>query len=162
MKKLFNKLFIEETSHTGIQFFRSLFVGGIASVVDMGVLILLKELFGMAESLATVFGFIAGLTVNYVISTFWVFSKAKVKNRMVDFIVFGVIGIIGLGLTQLIIAPFSEQGIFGEGFLVSHAVFGSLVPIDKYYIIGKVLAIVLTYMWNFFARKFILYRKSES
>lgn len=161
MKKLFNKLFVEETTNTFIQFFRSVFVGAVASVADLGVLILFRELVKLSETWSTVFGFIAGLTVNYVISTFWVFSKAKVKNRVFDFIAFGVIGIIGLGLTQLIIAPFAMDGMFGQGFLVSNAVFGSLIPVDKYYIIGKLLSIVLVYIWNFCARKFILYRKCE-
>ncbi len=155
------ELFISGTNNTFIQFFRSLFVGGIATVADMAVLIFFRELFGMSEDIAAVFGFIVGLAVNYIISTFWVFSKAKVKNRVLDFIVFGVIGIVGLGLTQLIIAPFALDGIFGEGFLVKNAVFGSLIPTDKYYIIGKMLAVVLVYMWNFFARKFLLYNKSE-
>ena len=155
------ELFVGDTDHTGIQFFRSLFVGGIATIADMTVMILIREVFKVPEGVAAVFGFIFGLAVNYIISTYWVFAKAKVKNRAADFIAFGVIGIIGLGLTQLIIEPFSVKGMFGEGILVSHAVFGSLVPTDKYYIIGKVIAVVLVYMWNFFARKFFLYNKSE-
>ena len=157
----FKEIFIEGTNNTFIQFFRSLFVGGIATVVDMAVLIAVREIFRLPEDICAVFGFVAGLTVNYIVSNLWVFSKAKVKNRAADFIAFGVIGIIGLGLTQLIIEPFSVKGMFGEGILVSHAVFGSLVPTDKYYIIGKVIAVVLVYMWNFFARKFFLYNKSE-
>lgn len=162
LKEWFHKLFVEETNHTGLQFFRSIFVGGIATVADFGVLIVLKQLFGMSESLASVFSFIVGLTVNYVVSTVWVFSKAKVKNRVVDFIVFALIGIVGLGLTELIIAPFSEKGIFGVGFFVKNAVFGSLIAVEQYYIIGKLFSVVLVYMWNFFARKFILYRKTET
>lgn len=158
---LFNKFFIEETNNTFIQFFRSIFVGGVATVADMAVLILFRELFKCSESLSAVLGFIAGVTVNYIICTFWVFSKAKVKNRLLDFLAFCVIGIIGLGLTELIIAPFSLKGIFGEGILVSNSVFGDLIPTDKYYIIGKLIAIVLVYIWNFCARKFILYRNCE-
>lgn len=158
---MFKKLFVEETTNTFIQFFRSVFVGGVASVADMGVLILFRELFGLSESWATVLGFIAGLTVNYVISTFWVFAKAKVKNRAFDFVAFGIIGVIGLGLTQLIIAPFAVDGLFGEGFFVRKAIFGSIIPTDKYYIIGKLVSIVLVYIWNFCARKFILYRHCE-
>ncbi len=161
IKKWFHKLFIEETTNTFIQFFRSLFVGGIATVADIGVLVLFRELFGMPEKGATVFGFIAGLTVNYIVSTFWVFAKAKVKNRVVDFIAFAVIGIIGLGLTELIIAPFAMEGFFGMGYFVKHATFGTLIPVDKYYIVGKLVATVLVYIWNFCARKFILYRKAE-
>ncbi len=153
--------FVGDTDNTLIQFFRSLFVGGVATLADMGVMVFLREVFGVSESIAAVFAFIVGLAVNYIISTFWVFAKAKVKNRAADFIAFGVIGVIGLGLTQLIIAPFSVEGIFGKGILVQYSVFGSLIPADKYYIIGKMLAVVLVYMWNFFARKFFLYNKSE-
>ena len=155
------KLFVEGTNNTFIQFFRSLFVGGIATVVDMAVLILVRELAHLPEDICAVFGFVVGLTVNYIISNVWVFSKAKVKNRALDFIVCAVIGIIGLGLTQLIIAPFAMEGLFGEGFLVSNAVFGSLLPVDKYYIVGKLIAVVLVYMWNFFARKFLLYNNTS-
>ncbi len=162
LKKWFNTLFVEETSNTFIQFFRSLFVGGIATVADFGIMILFRELIGTSESIAAVFGFIAGLTVNYVVSTFWVFSKAKVKNRVFDFIAFAVIGIIGLGLTELIIAPFAVDGIFGEGFFVKNSSFSSIIPTDKYYIVGKLVATVLVYIWNFCARKFILYRKVET
>lgn len=161
MKKLFNKLFVKETNNTMIQFFRSVFVGGIASVADIAVLALFKELFGISEAVSTVLGFIAGLTVNYVISTFWVFAKAKVKNRAFDFIAFGIIGVIGLGLTELIIAPFAADGILGVGYFVKHTIFGNFIPVDKYYLIGKLIAIVLVYIWNFCARKFILYRNCE-
>ena len=154
-------LFFGDTSHTGIQFFRSLFVGGIATVVDMLVMILFRELVHVPEGVAAVFGFIVGLAANYIISTFWVFAKAKVKNRITDFIGFAVIGIIGLGLTQLIIDPFAMEGMFGQGIIVSWRIFGELIPQDKYYIVGKALAVVIVYMWNFFARKFILYRKCE-
>ena len=122
-KGFINSLFISETNNTFIQFFRSLFVGGIATVADMGFLILFRELFKMPETGATVIGFVAGLTVNYIISTFWVFSKAKVQNRVFDFIAFAVIGIIGLGLTSLIIAPFAMEGLFGEGFFVRNQIF---------------------------------------
>ena len=54
-----------------------------------------------------------------------------------------------------------ELGVVMATYDITDAVFGSFVPVDKYYIIGKMLAVVLVYMWNFFARKFILYRKVE-
>lgn len=159
--KWFKMLFVTETNNTLIQFFRSLFVGGIATVADFGIMIAAKELFHSTETVAAIFGFIAGLTVNYLVSTFWVFSKAKVNNRIFDFIAFAVIGIIGLGLTELIIAPFAVEGLFGKGYFVQKEIFGSLIPTDKYYILGKLVATVLVYIWNFCARKFILYRNCE-
>ena len=157
----FRKLFIEETSNTFIQFFRSLFVGGAATVVDIIVLIICRELFHTQESIGAAVGFVFGVTVNYIISTLWVFAKAKVENRTKDFIFFVIIGIIGALLTELIIAPFSMEGMFGEGFFVTHQTFGALIPADKYYIVGKFIAVVLVYIWNFCARKFILYRNCE-
>jgi hypothetical protein len=42
---LFNNLFMDKTDNTSLQFFRSLFVGGIATVADMGVLAILTKLF---------------------------------------------------------------------------------------------------------------------
>ena len=154
------KIFVENTNNTFIQFFRSLFVGGIATIIDMVVMIFFREVFHFPEGVAAVISFIAGLVANYVISNMWVFATAKVKNRFLDFVAFSVIGVIGLGLTQLIIAPFSMEGIFGEGFLVSWAAIPFVQP-RHYYIIGKCLAVVLVYMWNFFARKFFLYNKTE-
>ena len=158
---LIKKLFIEETNNTFIQFFRSLFVGGAATVVDIIALIICREIFHAPESIAAAVGFVFGVTVNYIISTLWVFAKAKVDNRTKDFIFFVIIGIIGAMLTELIIAPFFVFGIFGEGFFVKHQTFNFLIPADKYYIVGKFIAVVLVYIWNFCARKFILYRNCE-
>lgn len=161
LKEKFKLLFVDETNNTFIQFFRSLFVGGAATVFDIAALVVCRELFHAPESVAAAVGFVFGVTVNYIISTLWVFAKAKVENRTKDFIFFVIIGIIGAVLTELIIAPFAVDGIFGEGFLVSHQIFGSLLPTDKYYIVGKFVAVVLVYIWNFCARKFILYRNCE-
>ena len=91
---LIKKLFIEETNNTFIQFFRSLFVGGAATVVDIIALIICREIFHAPESIAAAVGFVFGVTVNYIISTLWVFAKAKVDNRTKDFIFFVIIGII--------------------------------------------------------------------
>ena len=154
------KIFVEGTNNTFIQFFRSLFVGGIATVVDFGVMIFFREVVHLYDYIAIVIGFIFGLAANYIISNLWVFSKAKVNNRVLDFVVFAVIGVIGMGLTQLIVAPFATEGIFGEGFLVTWALIPFVQP-KHYYIIGKCVAVVLVYMWNFFARKFLLYNKTE-
>ena len=155
------KLFVGGTSNTFIQFFRSLFVGGIATVVDMLICILVREAFHLPEPVAAIFGFVIGCAVNYIICSLWVFAKAKVKNRKVDFLGFTIIGVIGLGLTQLIIEPFAVDGMFGTGAFVRWEIFGGIIPADKYYIVGKIIAVVVVYMWNFFARKLILYRNCE-
>ena len=93
--KQFKKLFVGDTDNTLIQFFRYLFVGGLAFLVDFAVSWLLfhfvfgdrKELGWVANSLS----FVAGLAVNYIISTFWIFKESKVKNKLMEFLSFAAI-----------------------------------------------------------------------
>lgn len=138
IKKLFKVLFIDKTDNTAIQFFRSLFVGGIATVVDMGILAILTKVLGVDDYISATIGFIFGLIVNYIISIKFVFKSRNIKNQWIEFIIFSIIGIIGLGLTLLIIKIFK------------------LYNIDV--LISKIVSVVAVYFWNFFARKILLYR----
>ena len=72
----------KETKKTLGEFIKYIFVGGGATIVQWGVLIVLKELFKMDANLANFIGFCCGLAFNYIISTVWVFDKneAKVDN----------------------------------------------------------------------------------
>ena len=94
--KQFKKLFVGDTDNTLIQFFRYLFVGGLAFVVDFALsYILFRFAFGEQKEfgwIANSLSFIAGLAVNYVISTFWIFKNSKVENKFVEFISFAAIG----------------------------------------------------------------------
>lgn len=134
------KLFIEPTNNTLIQLFRYLFVGGTAFVVDAGCLFLLERM-GLNYLLAAVFAFIAGLTVNFILSKALVFKgNESGSSNEVEFFVYAVIGVIGLGLTELIMYLFTER-------------------LSVYFMLSKVVAAVIVLIWNFMARKVTLYRK---
>ena len=87
-------LFLEPTKSGGIQFFRYLFVGGIATVVDWGLLYgfehFLRILFTgdmmmtASKYIAAAIGFGGGLLVNYFLSRAFVFSAqdSRANNRM--------------------------------------------------------------------------------
>lgn len=147
------KLFKGETDDTFIQFFRYLFVGGLAFVVDYGTLALLVEAFGMNDKIASVIAFILGLAVNYAISTFWIFKNSKIENRLAEFAVFALIGVIGLGINVGIIAFFDDV-------VAPHQPL-KFIPKDKYYLIGKLVSTVIVFIWNFAARKFIIFNKKS-
>lgn len=151
----FKNLFTGVTDNTFIQFFRYCFVGGSAFVIDAGSLILFKEAFHMNTNLAAVISFILGLTVNYVLSTCWIFKNSKIKNRLAEFMAFAAIGVIGLLMNVAIIW-------FFEDFLAPKQLFGSLFPQDKYYIIGKFVSTFIVFLWNFCARKFIIFNKNNA
>lgn len=139
-----------KTDNTIIQFIRYVFVGGAATVVQYLILILLVELFGVNANVSNGFGFAGGLLTNYFISTYWVFDNSSVKNKAGEFTVFALIGIVGLGINQALIWLFDKQ-------LAEVSILGGIIPADKYYIIGQVIATALVFFWNFFARKLLLY-----
>ena len=152
---MLKQLLMKKSNNSMIQFLRSLVVGGIATVVDMAVLTALVELADVNLAIATALGFVAGLIVNFIISTLWVFNKSQVvKNRFVEFVVFSVIGVIGLLINEGIV-------LFFELYLSPKEIFSFLLPSDKYYILGKLTATVVAFVWNFAARKLLLYKNSK-
>lgn len=123
-------------------------------MVQWGLLVLFKEIFGLGANTANVIGFTGGLIFNYNISTLWVFDNSALKNKSAEFTAFALIGVVGLGINQGII------WLFDKG-LSDKEIFGGIIPTDKYYLIGQVLATELAFFWNFFARKKLLYNKTE-
>ncbi|MBP5729793.1 MAG: GtrA family protein [Clostridia bacterium] len=153
INKLFRKYIIDPPAEGKVQLARSLVVGVIATLVDMGSLVVMKEFLGLRDHtvIAASIAYILGLVTNYLLSTFWAFRGLNTKKRGVEFAVFAVISLIGLGLNNLIIMLF-------EKVLGPRQVFGAWLNADKYYIIGKVVATVVVFVWNFGMRKLLLYR----
>jgi putative flippase GtrA len=138
LKKLFSQLFVEKTSNSFIQFFRYFFVGGTAFAVDFLLLAFLTEIAGINYLLSAAISFIAGLICNYFLSIKWVFNERKLSSPWIEFFLFGIIGLIGLGLNVVIIWFFTEK-------------------ISVYYLYSKIIATVIIFFWNFFARKLALF-----
>ncbi len=132
------KLLKNETNNTFIQLFRYTFVGGFAFIVDFSLLFILTELMGIHYLISAAIALTAGLIINYFLSILWVFDKRKMVNKSVEFTLFAVIGIVGLGLNELFIWVFTE--------------FAGL-----YYLLSKIISTAIVYLWNFFARKFTLF-----
>ena len=147
-----------KTDNVFIQFFRYFFVGGFATVVHYFILIFLTEAFGVNANISNLIAFTVGLIVNYVISTLWVFDKSKLNNKWIEFLIFSVIGVVGLGINQFFIwlfdNPFRELAVFD-------GLFNGFITVDKYYIIGQVIATGVAFVWNFVARKLILYSRRK-
>ncbi len=142
------------TDSGAVQFFRYIFVGGGATVVQYAVLFLLTELFDIDANISAFFGFLGGLTVNYLVSTVWVFDRknSAIKSKAAEFGAFALIGVIGLLMTEGIIWLFDKP-------LAANAVLPKFIPTDKYYAIGQITATGTVFFWNFFARKYLLFNK---
>jgi len=139
IEKIFLKRFFKEkTEDTSVQFFRYSIVGGVAYIVDFVSLFLLTEYAGIHYLLSAMIAFILGLIANYILSIIWVFAKRRVERIQLEFSIFAFIGVIGLALNEFFMWFFTEKfGIF--------------------YLVSKILTTVVVYLWNFWARKFILF-----
>ncbi len=136
----FNNLFRNDTDSIFIQFFRYLFVGGFAFLVDFFLLFFLSDFCGIYYLVSAAISFVVSLIVNYLISTFWVFNKNQIKNKIVEFGVFSLIGVIGLVFTEIILYVCTD--VFG-----------------LYYLLSKIISTAIVMFWNFIARRVMFYGK---
>lgn len=119
---------------TFVQFFKYFGVALIGYVVDFGLLLVSKEVLHLHYLPSAVIGFIAGLLVVYVLSSQFVFGQSKIHSKSVEFGIFATIGVVGLGLLMVLMWLMTD--IFHINYLLS-----------------KILATAVVYMWNFLARK---------
>ncbi|RPH31497.1 MAG: GtrA family protein [Bacteroidales bacterium] len=132
-----------KTNSTLLQLFRYTLVGGFAFLIDFGTLFFLTEYLHIHYLISAGIAFIVGLIVNYFLSVKWVFDGHTMDNRLMEFVVFSLIGVVGLGLNELFI------WILTDILLI-------------YYLLSKLITAFVVYFWNFFARKVILFNKSKS
>ena len=132
------KVLIVETTDWKIQLFRYVIVGGFSFLIDYGLLYFLTEYANFYYILSASISFIVGLIVNYILSTKWIFRKSRLKNTVLESIIYGIIGILGLILNNILLY------IFTDFFQI-------------YYMISKLITAVLVMGWNFVGRRIILF-----
>lgn len=116
------------------QFVRYFGVALVGYFVDFGSLILFHEIMHLHYLLAASIGFVFGLIVVYILSNRYVFGKSKIQSKSTEFAVFASIGVIGLGILNLLMWIMTDQ------FHIN-------------YLISKIVATFFVYAWNFFARR---------
>lgn len=137
--KSMNNLFKGPAQGTAVQLFRYLFVGGSAFAVDFATLFVLTNYLHIHYLISAGVAFIFGIIVNYALSTLWVFNQRTMGNRWMEVAVFTLIGGIGLGLNELLMYLFTDR-------------------MHVYYMMSKAFSTAIVFMWNFTARKFLLFR----
>jgi len=137
---MLKKLFIHPTNHGLIQLFRYGMVVAIAAPIDLGGYIILKAHFNVYYVLAATISFTTSLIVNYLLSVAWVFTAKTGRQKYVDATIFAAIGIVGLGLTDIIVFVFTDLAHFN-------------------YIVSKLIAFTIVFCWSFGARRFIFHNR---
>lgn len=140
IKQFLHTVFVAPTNNWMLQLFRYGFVGGVAFAVDYGTLFVLTHYAGVPYLWSAAIAFILGLVTNYLISISWVFQHSGKMNVWQEFTFFAIIGVIGLGLNELIMYVGTDM-------------------MHLHYMISKLISTAIVFFWNFFARKFILFNK---
>jgi len=140
MKKLFGFMNPILSKEWIPELIRYVYAGGIAFVLDFLVLMVLYKVFDVYYLTATAIGLIVGLFTTYLLSIKWVFNNRAVSNRTSELGIFLLIGSIGFLINEYVI------WISVETLLLN-------VPVSK------VIATAVVFIWNFTARKVILFRK---
>jgi len=130
-------------SSLSAQLFRYFVVGGVAFVVDFALLYLLTEFAGLYYLFSASVAFMAGIAVNYALSVTWVFNHRSIDNRMHEFAIFTIIGILGLAFNAALMWFFTELA-------------------GLHYLESKMVAAVLIFLFNFGARKALLFSVGAS
>jgi putative flippase GtrA len=125
-----------EGVHECIRYFGA---SGAALLVDVGVLYLLTSIFAVPYLVSGAAAFLIGLITVYVLSVTWVFGHRVLRDPKTEFIVFALIGIVGLGLNELVLWVLT--GLFG-----------------LFYLVSKGASVILVFSWNFGVRKWLLFR----
>ena len=134
------QLFIGKTEDSRIQIVRNAIVESIRIGVNALVLFLMTEYLLGANYLeinTLVASMLSGL-LNFALSTIWVFHKRQKSGNILRFIVFTLIGAVGLGLNVGITSLLTKLcGI--------------------HYLVSNLIAQAVVFFFNFFMRKKIVY-----
>lgn len=120
-----------------LDFIKYFGVGIIAALVNILCLYIFTEIFKINYLIANIISFTLGLITNYVLSKKYVFKNNKL-NRLLEFIIYAIIGIIGLVIDTTSLWIFTSQ-------------------FQIHYMISKIISTGITFIWNFSARKILYY-----
>ncbi|HSZ09728.1 MAG TPA: GtrA family protein [Steroidobacteraceae bacterium] len=113
-------------------------VSGFALVVDIGILWILVHYLAWPYLPAAAASFSVGLLVGYALSVTAVFKYRRLESQPLELASFTAIGVVGLGVNITAIS-------FGVRYLGAH------------YLVAKCGAAGLTFIWNFAARRQLLF-----
>lgn len=111
-------------------------VGGLAFLIDYGLLYFLTEFCNIYYMISSIISFTVSLIFNYILSIKWVFDVRK-KQTYKEVIVFVLLSVFGLLINQLVMYVGSDL-------------------LNIYYMITKLVATFIVMVWNFVTRKIFI------
>lgn len=119
------------------QIFKFGIVGVICFIIDYGLMVALTELAGVPYLISCGISFSVSVIVNYLLSMRYVFRSKENANKKIEFILFVVLSVIGLILTEILM-----------WLCVDH--------LGINYMIAKIITTIIVMGYNFITRKMLL------
>ena len=138
-QSLFHRLFVRKSDQLSVHLLRAIFSSNVAFAVDFGLLVLLTEVIHLHYLISNIIAFMTGTSLLYILSVFWVFSRRAVQSKHLEYWLFILIGVVGVGFNELFIWFFTEK-------------------VHIYYLYSKIIAGSIVFFWNFLSRRFILFK----
>ncbi len=137
-RKTLNSLLKDPTGNVVVQALRYAVSGGVAFVADFLLLYVLTDCAHVHYLLSAILSFCVGLLITYLLSVYWIFDKRRFDSRVPEIIIFVLIGLVGLLITALFMWLFTDL-------------------LQIHYLLSKVLTTLVSTVWNFLAKKFMLF-----
>lgn len=119
------------------QFMKFGVVGGIAFLIDYGLMVALTELCGINYLISATISFTVSVVFNYFASMRYVFQHKEGMSRRREFVIFVILSIIGLGINNILM--WLGTGLLGITYLIT-----------------KIFATAAVTIYNFVTRKIFL------
>lgn len=120
------------------QIFRFGVVGGLAFLIDYGILFTLTEFANIPSLLSAAISFTISVIFNYILSVKWIFDVPK-KQTSKDIFIFIVLSLVGLLINEMIIYFCNLKNI--------------------HYMLSKLGATFIVMIYNFITRKIFIEKK---
>ncbi len=124
-----------------IQIIKFGMVGALCFLIDYGLMILLTEIFHVYYLISCMISFTVSVVVNYLLSMRFVFLSREDMDKRMEFLLFVVLSLIGLGLNQLLMWLLVDKG-------------------GLHYMLSKIVVTVIVMVYNFVTRKLLLEKKT--
>jgi dolichol-phosphate mannosyltransferase len=142
---------ITSPKRTGwMRFLKFIAVGMTGTVLDFGILALLKEWAHFPTLPANIISFSAAMVNNFTWNYLWTFRDRRSGKMVMQFMKFLIIAMLGLVLNSLTLLALEKP---------MGALFG--IP-QQGYLPSKVIASTVVMLWNFFVNKWWNFRSTAS
>jgi putative flippase GtrA len=137
-RSLVRRLLVDKAESKLVQFLRYAVVSGVSLGVDFGLLYIGTEFVGLHYLASAIVSYSLGLVVNYLLSVLWAFPHSRFKSRALEFVIFVVIGVAGMGLNEVLLWFFTDI-------------------VMLHYLVSRSITAAFGYAWKFVLRKVVLF-----